>query len=44
VLRGTIHAKRAAWGETIERDADQQRFWTVVALYVGLALALIFIF
>jgi uncharacterized BrkB/YihY/UPF0761 family membrane protein len=43
VLRGTIHAKRAAWGETIERDADPQRFWTV-ALYVGLALALVFIF
>jgi hypothetical protein len=44
VLRGTVHAKRAHWGETIERDADPHRFWTVVAVYAGLAIALVFIF
>ena len=44
VLRGSIHAKRAAWGETIERDAEPLRFWTVVAVYVGLVLALMFVF
>lgn len=44
VLRGTIHAKRAACGETIARDAEPQRSWTVVAVHAGLARALPFVF
>ncbi len=44
VLRGEVHAKRAAWGERIARDAEPGRFWTVIVIYAGLALALAFVF
>jgi hypothetical protein len=39
-----VHAKRRFWGETIVRDEAPGRFWTVIAVYVGLAAALILVF
>jgi hypothetical protein len=44
VLQGAVIAKRAAWGERIERDTDPARFWTVIAVYSGLAAALVLVF
>jgi hypothetical protein len=44
VLQGEVVAKRAAWGERIERSAEPERFGTVIAIYGALAAALILLF
>jgi hypothetical protein len=44
VWRGEVHARRHAWGERISRDAEPHRFWTVIAIYTGLAIALVTVF
>lgn len=44
VVRGNVHAKRRAWGETIERTVAPDRFWTVIGIYSALAAALVFVF
>ena len=44
VLRGSVVAKRRAWGERIERETEPHRFWTVIAIYTGLVVALFTIF
>lgn len=44
VMRGEVVAKRRHWGERIARDAEPHRFWTVIALYAALAVALATVF
>lgn len=44
VIEGSVFAKRGPWGERIERAAEPHRFWAVIAVYTGLAVALVTIF
>jgi hypothetical protein len=44
VWRGEVFARRHAWGERIWRDDEPQRFWTVIAIDAGLAVALVTVF
>lgn len=41
---GSVLAKRGAWGERIERANEPHRYWVVIAIYAGLAAALITVF
>jgi hypothetical protein len=44
VAQGAVYAKRAAWGERIERASEPGRFWTVIGIYSALVVALITLF
>jgi hypothetical protein len=44
IVRGRVFAKRGAWGGSIERDAEPERFWPTIIVYVALAAALMFVF
>jgi hypothetical protein len=44
MFRGEVVAKSGASGRTIERVTSPKYFWVVIAIYLGLALALIIIF
>lgn len=44
VWRGEVYARRRAWGESITRSERPQWFWTVIAIYAALSVALLTIF
>jgi len=41
---GTVYAKDRWTGKAIHKSESPREFWTVIAIYAGLALALWFIF
>jgi len=41
---GEVFAKSGARGRTISRAESAEYFWVVIAIYAGLALALMFLF
>lgn len=43
-LRGEVYAKSGPAGRTVSRAESPRYFWTVVAIYAGLGVALITIF
>ena len=43
-VRGSVFAKRGAWGGSNELDAEPERFWSTIVIYIALAAALIFLF
>jgi hypothetical protein len=44
MVRGDVIAKSGVSGRTVERVSSPRYFWVVIAIYLGLALALITIF
>jgi len=44
IVTGRVFAKHRWWGKTILRDESPGEFWTVIALYAALTLALVFVF
>jgi hypothetical protein len=44
IVRGSVFAKRGAWGGSNEIDAEPERFWSTIVIYIALAAALIFVF
>lgn len=44
LFEGSVLAKRGPWGERIERATEPHRYWVVVAIYTGLAIALVTVF
>jgi hypothetical protein len=44
VLRGEVVAKSGPWGRVIQREHTPKSFWTVIAIYTGLAAALLTVF
>jgi len=42
--KGEIYAKSGVWGKTIRQSESPHYFWSVIAIYTGLGLALIFLF
>jgi hypothetical protein len=43
-VRGSVYARSGAWGRTVHRGASPEYFWTVIAIYAALSLALLFLF
>ncbi|KAB2868469.1 MAG: hypothetical protein IT503_12325 [Burkholderiaceae bacterium] len=43
-VTGEVFAKAGAWGRTVSRAESPEYFWVVVAIYAGLALALVTVF
>ncbi|MCC6610662.1 MAG: hypothetical protein IT515_13440 [Burkholderiales bacterium] len=43
-VTGEVNAKSGAWGRTVSRAESPEYFWVVIAIYAGLALALITVF
>ncbi|MCC6713871.1 MAG: hypothetical protein IT496_01440 [Gammaproteobacteria bacterium] len=41
---GSVYANSGAWGRSITRAASPRRFWTVIAIYAGVSIALLTIF
>jgi len=44
VSRGEVFAKSGVWGRTVMRAESPHYFWTVIVIYSGLSLALVFLF
>lgn len=44
LLAGRVYAKRGPGGESIARDVSPVRYWTIVVIYVALAVALVAVF
>jgi hypothetical protein len=44
VLRGEVYARAGLGGATIERAARPGYYWTVIVVYIGLAIALLTVF
>ncbi|HSO06385.1 MAG TPA: hypothetical protein VLW45_04050 [Pelomicrobium sp.] len=43
-VQGKVFAKHGPWGRTIERAESPGYFWTVIAIYAGLSVALFTVF
>jgi hypothetical protein len=43
-ITGEVFAKSGPWGQTIYREERPAYFWTVIAIYAALAVALFTIF
>jgi len=43
-VAGEVYAKNGAWGRTVSRSESPEYFWIVIAIYAGLALALVTVF
>jgi hypothetical protein len=43
-LKGVVHAKSGMWGRTISKRESPEQFWTVIAIYGALTVALLTIF
>ena len=43
-FRGEVYAKSGVWGKVVSREETPGYFWTVVAIYAGLAIALATVF
>jgi hypothetical protein len=41
---GSVFARQGPWGRMFRRDEGQAYFWSIVAIYAGLSVALIFYF
>jgi hypothetical protein len=41
---GAVIAKSGAWGRTVTRADSPRYFWTVIAIYAGLSIALLTVF
>jgi hypothetical protein len=44
LFEGSVLAKRGPWGERIERAVEPHRYWVVITIYAGLAVALVTVF
>lgn len=44
VMTGDVFAPLGARERTVERETDSRRFWTAIALYAALSVALITLF
>ena len=44
VAKGEVVAKAGPGARTVSRDESPRYFWSVVVIYAGLALALVFLF
>jgi succinate dehydrogenase/fumarate reductase cytochrome b subunit len=44
VLSGAVYAKSAVWGRTFRRAEEPLRYWSAIAAYALLSLALMFWF
>jgi hypothetical protein len=44
VLRGAVYAKSAVWGRTFRRIDQPLRYWSAIAVYTLLCVALVFWF
>jgi len=44
VYSGTVHAKDRWKSKAIYKEDSPREFWTVIAIYAGLSLALCFVF
>lgn len=43
-VTGRVHAKSGAWGRTVSRAKSPEYFWVVIAIYAGVALAMVIVF
>ena len=43
-VKGEVYAKNGASGRVVSRAESPEYFWVVIAIYVGLTLALVTIF
>ena len=43
-VKGEVYAKSGPWGRTVSRERSPEYFWTVIAVYAGLGLALTTVF
>ena len=44
ISQGEVYAKSGAWGRSISRTDSPRYFWTVIAIYALLSVALLTIF
>lgn len=44
VANGEVYARSGAWGRTFRRDEEAWRYWSTIAVYGGLTVALLFYF
>lgn len=44
VWTGSVFAKQGPWGRSFLRDDEPFRYWSVIVVYIGLSLALVFYF
>ena len=44
IVRGEVYARSGPGGKMVERAASPRYFWVVIAIYAGLAVALMTIF
>jgi hypothetical protein len=43
-LQGVVYAKSGPWGRTVSRQESPRYFWTVIAIYGALSVALLTLF
>lgn len=43
-VTGRVYAKSGAWGRTVSRAKSPEYFWVVIAIYAGVALAMVIVF
>ena len=43
-IKGEVYAKSGPWGRTVSRHDSPEYFWVVIAIYVGLSVALMTVF
>lgn len=43
-LKGEVYAKSGVWGKVVSREESPQYFWTIIAIYACLAVALVTVF
>jgi hypothetical protein len=43
-LAGQVYGRYHAWAKTFGRDTDPWHYWSTLAIYILLAIALIFLF
>ena len=44
LAHGEVYARSGVWGRTFYRDQDAWRYWSTIAIYCGLTVALLFYF
>jgi hypothetical protein len=43
-FRGSVFVRHRAWGRTVHRDETPAYFWSCIAIYGGLSIALLTVF
>jgi hypothetical protein len=43
-MRGEVFAKSGVWGRTVTRADSPRDFWTIIAIYAALSVALFTVF